>query len=72
MGLTDKLGRHLYRYSFDMVNNREANGWCFQRLKPGQAVTLQFFADNTLLGECTADLLRDDVRDLGVHPGGHC
>lgn len=72
MGLTDRLGRHLYRYSFDIVNNREAHGWCFRRLNPDRPVTLRFYADDTRLGECEVTGLREDVRDHGLHPSGRC
>lgn len=37
-----------------------------------EKVELAIYLNGTLLGETTADLFREDLRELGIHPTGYC
>ena len=72
MNTWHKITRRIYRYSSDIINNREVRGWCFHRFKKNEPVKLSFYVDEQKLGEATADDLRTDLRAHNVHLTGRC
>ena len=61
-----------YKFSIDTFSPILISGWCFYRLYKSKPVTLVFTQDKTVLGECVANLLREDVKAQKLHPSGLC
>ncbi len=61
-----------YKISIDRVNTKYISGWCFARLRPHASLQLQCWAEDKLLAEARADLFREDLVELGMHPTGAC
>ena len=72
MKIWHKFTKRIYRYSNDIINNREIRGWCFHRVKSNEPVKLTFYADEQKLGEATADELGTDLQAHKVHQTGRC
>lgn len=61
-----------YKISIDRVNTKYISGWCFQRFRPNVSLQLQCWCEDKLLAEARADLFREDLVELAVHPTGAC
>lgn len=61
-----------YKLSIDQVKPDYISGWCFHRLNGSRPVELQLFRKECLLGEMTADIVREDLAELAIHPTGRC
>lgn len=72
MTIRHKLTRKFYRYSIDLINDREIRGWCFHRLNKTRPVHLAIYMDNDQVGDCVANQLRSDLKSHGLHPDGRC
>jgi hypothetical protein len=66
------LMKLFYRYAIDIFNRTYISGWCYSRLFKKRPIRLEFRDGKTLLGECIADIEREDLRDQGLHPDGKC
>lgn len=60
------------RHAFDIVNSQQLSGWCFSWLYKSCPLTLSFFLDDVKIGETVANIDREDLKELGVHPTGKC
>lgn len=69
--LTNKM-KFLYKTSIDIVNPHYLSGWCFARFNKDRRVELELFCGNQKIGETIADMFREDLRELGIHPDGRC
>ncbi len=56
----------------DVINDEYISGWCFNRLIPSYRMRLSVELDGRVVGETRCDLLRDDVRQSGMHGSGIC
>ncbi|MFW2368688.1 MAG: hypothetical protein ACN4GW_19905 [Desulforhopalus sp.] len=61
-----------YKFSIDVFSQGVVSGWCFHRLHKQKEVTLVFSAGSQKLGECVANLLREDLLSQHLHPDGRC
>lgn len=61
-----------YKISIDQVNTNYLSGWCFQRLRRNDSVVLQCWHNDQLIAETQANLFREDLRELRIHPTGRC
>ena len=61
-----------YKYAIDVFSASHISGWCFHRFKKNEPLTLVFSAGENILGECTANALREDIREQALHPDGKC
>ena len=61
-----------YKISIDRVNTKYISGWCFPRLRPNASLQLQCWCEDKLLAEARADLFREDLVELAIHPTGAC
>ncbi len=61
-----------YKYAIDIFSASHISGWCFHRFKKNEPLTLVFTVGETFLGECTANALREDIREQALHPDGKC
>ena len=64
--------RFLYQYSIDVFSTSYLSGWVRHRFNAKNAVTLLIKEGDTILGECVANMLREDVRAQRLHPTGLC
>lgn len=64
--------KYYYKMAVDRANARYLSGWCFHRLHVEKPVELECLLDKHVIATATADLLREDLRELGVHPTGRC
>lgn len=64
--------RYFYKMAIDLANDRYLSGWCFHRLHAEKPVELECRLDEEVIAKATADIFREDLRELGVHPTGRC
>lgn len=62
----------LYRFSIDVFSPSVISGWCYHRLLKVREVTLVFSSGSRVLGECVANLFREDLLAQHLHPNGRC
>lgn len=63
---------YLYKFSVDVYSASFVSGWCFHRFLKRRDITLSFWVDDHPLGQCKANLLREDVKAGRLHPTGYC
>lgn len=61
-----------YQYSIDVFSSSYLSGWVRHRFNAKDSLTLIIKAEDTILGECVANMLREDVRAQRLHPTGLC
>ncbi len=61
-----------YKMAVDRANARYLSGWCFHRLHIEKPVELECRLERQVIATATAELFREDLRELGVHPTGRC
>lgn len=61
-----------YKYAIDVFSSRYISGWCFHRFDKNKPLILEFKSGTILLGECQADVLREDLQKQALHPSGLC
>lgn len=61
-----------YKIAIDCVNANYLSGWCFLRKRPEEPVHLQWRLGDMILAETIADRMREDLRELNIHPTGRC
>ena len=61
-----------YKMAVDRASSRYLSGWCFHRLHPDRPVELECCLAGKVLTTTTANLFREDLRELNVHPSGRC
>jgi len=61
-----------YKLAIDRVNTKYISGWCYHRFNKIKVVELQLHCNGRVVGETKADALREDVRELELHPTGNC
>ncbi len=64
--------KFFYKTSVDIIHPQYIAGWCFSRLNRQRRVELELFCGNKQVGETVADMFREDLRELGLHPDGRC
>lgn len=64
--------KFLYKFTLDIFATSYLAGWVCHRFTPQKNLTLLIKEDDTILGECVANLLREDVKNQNLHPTGHC
>lgn len=64
--------KYFYKMAIDLANARYLSGWCFHRLHVEQPVELECRLDKEVIATATAELFREDLRELGIHPTGRC
>ena len=62
----------VYKLSIDIARPDYLAGWCFHRWHRSRPVELQLWCSGRVIGETTADRMREDLAALGVHPTGRC
>jgi len=60
------------RHAVDIVNTLGISGWALFRIFQSRKVHLQFYLDETPVGETPAENFRQDLLDHGLHKDGHC
>lgn len=65
-------GALAYKYAIDVFSSTHITGWCFHRFHKNKALTLVLSLGEMVLGECTADELREDLKKQSLHPSGLC
>ena len=61
-----------YKIVVDRTDANFISGWCFYLLNRHEKVELAIYLNGMLLGVTTADLFREDLRELDIHPTGYC
>ncbi len=61
-----------YKMAIDRASSRYLSGWCFHRLHSNRPVELECCFEENVLATATANLFREDLRELNVHPSGRC
>jgi hypothetical protein len=69
--LTD-LKRKFTPYYIDIFNCEYASGWCFHRIFRNTPPVISFRQAGKIMGEARCGLLRQDLKDQGLHPTGYC
>lgn len=64
--------KFLYKFTLDIFSTSYLAGWVCHRLTPQKNITLLIKEGDKVLGECRANLLREDVKNQNLHPTGHC
>ena len=62
----------LYKISIDTLNEKLISGWCFKRLNKQTPVSLHIMQGTTIIATTKAEVFREDLKALGVHPTGCC
>ncbi|MGA0560159.1 CotH kinase family protein [Larkinella sp. VNQ87] len=55
----------------DKVECGSIRGWVWDRNKPNEALTVEFFANDQSIGTTKADIFRQDIKDAGKGNGYH-
>ncbi len=61
-----------YRIAIDTIEGNYISGWCFKRFNKQERVQLELHQNGVVLGEMTADIFREDLFELRIHPTGRC
>lgn len=61
-----------YKTVIDRVHANYISGWCFHRFAKSKKVKLLLWQGDSLIGETCAELFREDIAELGLHPTGKC
>lgn len=61
-----------YKYAIDVFSSEQITGWCFHRFNKKKPLVLVFSRAGVPLGECAANTLREDLKQLSLHPNGVC
>jgi hypothetical protein len=64
-------GQPVYEGNFEKADCQAVVGWIRDTSAPDSAVSLDFYDCNTLLGNTTADIFRQDLKDAGKGNGKH-
>ena len=64
--------KSLYKISIDNISPQYVSGWCFARFNRVRRVRLELFYGSEKIGTTVADMFREDLRELGMHPDGMC
>lgn len=64
--------RYFYKMAIDLASDRYLSGWCFHRLHAEKPVELECRLGEEVIAKATANIFREDLRELGVHPTGRC
>ncbi|MFT5700039.1 MAG: hypothetical protein ACI8ZB_002910 [Desulforhopalus sp.] len=64
--------RFLYKFSIDVFCQSYISGWIFHRFNTGKSLHIVFKEGDTVLGECSTSLSREDVKSKDIHPTGLC
>ena len=64
--------RYLYKFSIDVFSKSYISGWVFHRFQTGKSLDIIFKVGDKVLGECSATLLREDIKSKNIHPTGSC
>ncbi len=62
----------LYKISIDRFTPQYISGWCYSRLNKQQVVNLCLRYNGEVISRAAADLFREDLLELGLHPTGRC
>lgn len=66
------LQRKITPYYVDILNREYASGWCFHRLFRNSPAKIEFRQSGKRVGEAKCSLMREDLKDQGLHPTGCC
>lgn len=61
-----------YKISIDRAKANYISGWCFYRFARLKKVDLELYLGEKLIAETKAEIFREDLQALGVHPTGEC
>ena len=61
-----------HKISIDRISPNYISGWCYHRIRKGDAVNLCIRYDNKAIAETVADHFREDIFELDMHPTGEC
>lgn len=55
----------------DVINDQQISGWCCNKTNFLQRVTLELIFNDEVVGVALCNLIRDDLKDLGIGDGMH-
>jgi len=61
-----------FKISIDQAKTKYISGWCFYRFDRLKKVDLELCVDKKVIAETTAEIFREDLQVLGIHPTGEC
>lgn len=64
--------KFLYKFTLDIFSTSYLAGWVCHRFTPLKNITLLIKEGDAILGQCRANLLREDVKNQHLHPTGYC
>ena len=62
----------VHKIAIDRFHQNYISGWCYHRFNKRKAVTLCLRHNGKIVGRTTADMFREDLLELGLHPTGKC
>ena len=63
---------YYHKLAIDRLNQSYISGWCYQRFNKNKTVNLCLRFKGTVIGRASANLFREDLLELGLHPTGKC
>ena len=61
-----------HKLAIDLLNPHYISGWCYQRFNKGTVVNLCLRYNGKVIGQTSANIFREDLFELGLHPTGKC
>ena len=61
-----------HKIAIDRLHPNYISGWCYHRFDKKKAVTLCLRHSGKVISRTTADMFREDLFELGLHPTGRC
>ncbi len=63
---------YYHKLAIDRFNQNYISGWCYQRFNKNKVVHLCLRFKGKVIGRTSANLFREDLFELGLHPTGKC
>jgi hypothetical protein len=61
-----------HKLAIDRLNRNYISGWCYQRFNKRTVVNLCLRYKGKVVGQTSANIFREDLLELGLHPTGKC